>query len=76
MGKIKDALICGYYDEDYNYTVEIDAKKLKEVVSDDYKDFATNMETKIKLYDLIKYELTQDLNGLYKEFVVDLIGLE
>ena len=76
MGKIKDALICGYYDEAYNYTVEIDAKKLKEVVNDDYKDFATNMETKIKLYDLIKYELTQDLNGLYKEFVVDLIGLE
>ena len=76
MGKIKDALICGYYDEDYNYTVEIDAKKLKEVVNDDYKDSATNMETKIKLYDLIKYELTQDLNGLYKEFVVDLIGLE
>lgn len=76
MGKIKDALICGYYDEDYNYTVEIDSKKLKEVVNDDYKDFATNMETKIKLYDLIKYELTQDLNGLYKEFVVDLIGLE
>lgn len=76
MGKIKDALICGYYDEDYNYTVEIDAKKLKEVVNDNYKDFATNMETKIKLYDLIKYELTQDLNGLYKEFVVDLIGLE
>lgn len=76
MGNIRDALICGYYDEDYNYTVEIDAKKLKEVVDEKYKNFTTNMETKIKLYDLIKYELTQNLNGLYKEFVVDLIGLE
>lgn len=76
MGKIKDALICGYYDEDYNYTVEIDAKKLKEVVEDEYKNFATNMETKIKIYDLIKCELTRDLSKPYKEFVVDLVGLE
>lgn len=76
MGNIRDALICGYYDEDYNYTVEIDAKKLKEVVDEKYKNFTTNMETKIKLYDLIKCELTRDLNKPYKEFVVDLVGLE
>ena len=76
MGNIRDALICGYYDEDYNYAVEIDAKKLKEVVDEKYKNFTTNMETKIKIYDLIKCELTRDLNKPYKEFVVDLVGLE
>ena len=76
MGNIRDALICGYYDEDYNYTVEIDAKKLKEIVDEKYKNFTTNMETKIKIYDLIKCELTRDLNKPCKEFVVDLVGLE
>ena len=76
MVNIRDALICGYYDEDYNYTVEVDAKKLKEVVDEKYKNFTTNMETKIKIYDLIKCELTRDLNKSYKEFVVDLVGLE
>ena len=76
MGNIRDALICGYYDEDYNYTVEIDAKKLKEIVDEKYKNFTTNMETKIKIYDLIKCELTRDLNKPYKKFVIDLVGLE
>lgn len=75
-GNIRNALIRGYYDESYNYIVEIDANKLKDIVSDEFKDFATNIQTKIKLYDLIKLELTQNLNHSYNEFVIDLIGLE
>lgn len=76
MGDIRNALIRGYYDEDYNYIVEIDVKKLDNIVTEEFKDFSTNIQTKIKLYDLIKLELTQNLEHPYKEFVIDLIGLE
>lgn len=75
-GNVRNALIRGYYDEDYNYIVEIDAKKLKNIVAEEFKDFPTNIQTKVKLYDLIKLELTQNLECPYKEFVIDLIGLE
>lgn len=77
MGKIRDALMCGYYDEAGNYTVEMDVEKLQQVVAEnfeEFKGFSTNMETKIKLYDFLKEEFTKNLNPKCNQFIVDLIG--
>lgn len=79
MGTLRDALICGYYDEEQNYIVEMDVKELTNVINeqfDEYKDFLTNMETKIKLYGLLKYEFTKGLFPECNQFVVELKGID
>lgn len=79
MGTLRDALICGYYDESLNYIVEVDTKKLKEAINEnyvEYKDFLTDMETKIKLYELLKFEFTKNLTPKCKEFVLELKGAD
>ena len=75
MGTLRDALICGYYDEEQNYIIEMDVKELKKVI-DEYKDFLTNIETKIKLYALLKYEFTKGLLPKCNQFVVELKGID
>lgn len=72
MGDIKDSLICGYYDETMNYIVELDSKILLESVPTEYKDFLTNIETKIKLYDYIKNQMIKELDPKCNEFVIEL----
>ncbi len=74
MGALKEALVCGYFDDDKNYIVEIDTQKLIDLVDEDYKDFMTNISTKVKLYDVLKIELTKNLDTDYREFVVEFIG--
>lgn len=79
MGTLREALICGYYDESLNYIVEMDAKKLQKIIDEnyvDYTNFLTNMETKIKFYEFLKYEMTKDLTPKCKEFVVELKGVD
>lgn len=76
MGTLRDSLICGYYDEGKNYIVEIDTKKLINIIGDEYKNFTKDMATKIKLYDALKTEFTKNLDIEYKEFVVEFIGEE
>ena len=79
MGTLREALICGYYDESLNYIVEMNVEKLKEVIDEsyvDYKNFLTDMTTKIKLYELLKFEFTKGLTPKCKEFVVELKGLD
>lgn len=67
---LREALICGYYDEDRNYIVEVDEAMLEEVVDDKYKDFTTNIKTKVQLYELMKIEFTKELDEDYNDFVV------
>lgn len=74
MGALREALVCGYFDDDKNYIVEIDTQKLIDLVDENYKDFMTNMSTKIKLYDILKIEFTKNLDTDYREFVVEFIG--
>ena len=50
MGNIKDALICGYYDENMDFIAEFDSALLSKYIPDEYKDFSTNIQKKIKLY--------------------------
>lgn len=74
MGTLRDALICGYYDNSHNYIVEINTKKLQEVIDEsyqEYKDFLIKMEVKVKLYELLKFEFTRNLNPVCNQFVVD-----
>jgi len=75
MGNLKDAILYGYYDEQKNYIVEVDTPLLQEIINQqypDYKNFLTHMETKIKLYDLLKFEYTNGLSPEYNEFVLKL----
>lgn len=74
MGALREALVCGYFDDDRNYIVEIDTQKLIDLVDEDYKDFMTNISTKVKLYDALKIEFTKNLDTDYREFVVEFIG--
>lgn len=74
MGALREALVCGYFDDDKNYIVEIDTQKLIDLVDENYKDFMTNMSTKVKLYDILKIEFTKNLDTDYREFVVEFIG--
>lgn len=79
MGTLRDALICGYYDEEQNYIIEMDVKELKKIIDEqfnEYKDFLTNIETKIKLYALLKYEFTKGLLPKCNQFVVELKGID
>lgn len=74
MGALREALVCGYFDDDKNYIVEIDIQKLTDLVDENYKDFMTNISTKVKLYDILKIEFTKNLDTDYREFVVEFIG--
>ena len=74
MGALREALVCGYFDDDKNYIVEIDTQKLIDLVDEDYKDFMINISTKVKLYDALKIEFTKNLDTDYREFVVEFIG--
>ena len=74
MGALREALVCGYFDDDKNYIVEIDTQKLTDLVDENYKDFMTNISTKVKLYDILKIEFTKNLDTDYREFVVEFIG--
>lgn len=74
MGALREALVCGYFDDDKNYIVEIDTQKLIDLIDENYKDFMTNMSTKVKLYDILKIEFTKNLDTDYREFVVEFIG--
>lgn len=74
MGALREALVCGYFDDDRNYIVEIDTQKLIDLVDEDYKDFMTNISTKVKLYDALRIEFTKNLDTDYREFVVEFIG--
>ena len=84
MGTLRGALICGYYDETLNYIVEMNVVKVLPIedywsVEEsyvDYKNFLTDMTTKIKLYELLKFEFTKGLTPECKEFVVELKGLD
>lgn len=74
MGALREVLVCGYFDDDKNYIVEIDTQKLTDLVDENYKDFMTNISTKVKLYDILKIEFTKNLDTDYREFVVEFIG--
>lgn len=77
MGKMKDALICGYYDERRNYIVEMDEEKLQKIISESFeqfKDFQTNITTKVKLYEYLKEDFTKNLNPECNDFIVDFNG--
>ena len=74
MGALREALVCGYFDDDKNYIVEIDTQKLTDLVDENYKDFMTNISTKVKLYDILKIEFTKNLDTDYREFVVEFLG--
>ena len=79
MITLRDSLICGYYDDEFNYIVEIDVKKLQSILDEEfneYKDFLTNIETKIKLYELLKYEFTKGLSPKCNQFVIELKGID
>lgn len=72
MDKIKEALICGYYDENMDFIAEFDSALLSKYVPDEYKDFSTNIQKKIKLYDYIKNQMTKDLEPKCNQFVIEL----
>ena len=74
MMNIKDALICGYYDEDVekNYIVEVDVNKLKKWFEQeelDLLDFETNMTKRLIVYDILKENFTKDLTE-YENFTI------
>lgn len=72
MDKIKEALICGYYDENMDFIAEFDSALLSKYVPDEYKDFSTNIQKKIKLYDYIKNQMTKDLEPKCNQFIIEL----
>lgn len=72
MGNIKDALICGYYDENMDFIVEFDSALLSKYIPDEYKDFSTNIQKKIQLYNYIKNQMVKDLEPKCNQFVIEL----
>ncbi len=70
---IKEALICGYYDDNGNdYIVEMNPEKLKEWFEQedlDLLDFETSIEKKIAVYNILEREMTKDLEK-YDNFTV------
>lgn len=72
MGNIKDALICGYYDENMDFIAEFDSALLSKYIPDEYKDFSTNIQKKIQLYNYIKNQMVKDLEPKYNQFVIEL----
>lgn len=73
--KLKEVLICGYYDESNgkDYIVEVDTKKLKKWIEqerNDLQNFETKMEKKIEVYNLLEKELTKDIK-CYENFTVN-----
>lgn len=64
---IREALICGYYDEDVatDYIVEIRTEKLKEWIEQeglDLLDFETKIEKKIAVYNILEENFGKDTN--------------
>lgn len=72
MGNIKDALICGYYDENMDFIAEFDSALLSKYIPDKYKDFSTNIQKKIQLYNYIKNQMVKDLEPKCNQFVIEL----
>lgn len=72
MGNIKDALICGYYDENMDFIAEFDSALLSKYIPDEYKDFSTNIQKKIQLYNYIKNQMVKDLEPKCNQFVIEL----
>ena len=71
---IKEALICGYFDEDCpnDYIVEISTQRLKEWFEQeslDLLDFETQIEKKIAVYNILEENFTEDLSQ-YSNFTV------
>lgn len=70
---IKEALICGYYDDNGNdYIVEMNPEKLKKWFEQedlDLLDFETSIEKKIAVYNILEREMTKDLEK-YDNFTV------
>lgn len=71
---LRDALICGYYDEETgtDYIVEINTDKLKEWFIQENLDllsFETDMTRKIAVYNILEEQLTKDIDK-YSNFTV------
>lgn len=71
---IKEALICGYYDDETgkDYVVEMDTNKLKEWFKQenlDLLDFEIDMSKRIAVYNILEEEMTKDIND-YANFTV------
>lgn len=72
--KLKDALECGYYDEDTgkDYIVEINEKKLKKYLEQEKPEllnFDKDIEKQIVLYDILEKEMTKEISH-YNNFTV------
>ena len=72
MGNIKEALICGYYDENMDFIAEFNSALLSKYIPDEYKDFSTNIQKKIQLYNYIKNQMVKDLEPKCNQFVIEL----
>ena len=68
--KLRDALICGYYDDETgkDYIIEILKQWLKQEELD-LLDFETNIEKKIAVYNILEPEMTKELDK-YQNFTV------
>ena len=72
--KLRDALICGYYDDEKgkDYVVEVNTELLKQWLKQeelDLLDFETNIEKKIAVYNILEPEMTKELDK-YQNFTV------
>ena len=72
--KLRDALICGYYDDETgkDYVVEVNTELLKQWLKQeelDLLDFETNIEKKIAVYNILEPEMTKELDK-YQNFTV------
>lgn len=72
--KLRDALICGYYDDETgnDYIIEINTELLKQWLKQeelDLLDFETNIEKKIAVYNILEPEMTKELDK-YQNFTV------
>ena len=75
--KLRDALICGYYDDEKgkDYVVEVNTELLKQWLKQeelDLLDFETNIEKKIAVYNILEPEMTKELDK-YQNFTVKFI---
>ena len=73
---IKEALVCGYYDDNgVDYIVEVKSEILKKWFEQEELDllgFESNIEKKIAVYNILENELTKELEK-YSNFTVKFI---
>ena len=72
--KLRDVLICGYYDDETgkDYIIEINTELLQQWLKQeelDLLDFETNIEKKIAVYNILEPEMTKELDK-YQNFTV------